>query len=188
MEQKKQPEEAEQGRELLWHGRPVPPQFPYLQVLQMGRPTHQGDDFYFRHPPMERGKRAKLFAPFDALDGYSESLARKEEEYVDRVELDEEQRQELNRRLAILRQLAPNSRAVRAHPVAVTVRYYAPCADAHSFSCGVRGRYETLTGVVRQVDGQKSRTLRVEDTAVPFDDILSLTAEDETVFAEAWEP
>lgn len=59
------PEEA-----LFIRGRRVPQGFPYLDVLLQGRPRHGLDDFSLRHPQMERGKRAKLFAPYDALDGF----------------------------------------------------------------------------------------------------------------------
>ena len=47
---------------------------------------------------MDRGRRAKIFAPFDALDGYSESIDSKNVEYVERIELEETDRIELNRR------------------------------------------------------------------------------------------
>ena len=87
---------------LLWQGRPVSLQFPYLQALFQQRPRHRMDEFEFRHPPMEREKRAKIFAPYDALDGYSASVKKKNIEYVEKVYLDESQRTELNRRLVIL--------------------------------------------------------------------------------------
>ena len=50
------------------------PDFPYLQTLLQGRPQRRADDP--RHPPMDRLHRAKIFAPFDALDGYSERIRR----------------------------------------------------------------------------------------------------------------
>ena len=46
--------------------------FPYLQVLMQGKPVH-GEDC-LKHPPMDRVHRAKIFAPFDALDGYSAKI------------------------------------------------------------------------------------------------------------------
>ena len=49
---------------LLWQGRLVSLQFPYLQALFQQRPRHRMDEFEFQHPPMEREKRAKIFAPF----------------------------------------------------------------------------------------------------------------------------
>ena len=40
--------------------RKVPVSFPYLRVLMQGRPEHGKEDP--KHPPMERGHRAKIFA------------------------------------------------------------------------------------------------------------------------------
>lgn len=53
----------------------MPADFPYKQVLQKGRPRHDGaDPFRIRHPKMETGRRAKIFAPFDALRGFSDAI------------------------------------------------------------------------------------------------------------------
>jgi len=62
-------------------GFPVPPDFRYRSVLERGRPAHAGDDpFLRRHPAMDRGRRAKIFAPFDALKGFREAVAAREAE------------------------------------------------------------------------------------------------------------
>ena len=53
----------------------VPLSFPYLRVLMQGRPEHREDP---KHPPMDRGHRAKIFAPFDALDGFSAEIKKKD--------------------------------------------------------------------------------------------------------------
>ena len=53
----------------------IPKSFRYRQILLKGRPLHQGGDaFLARHPPMDLSRRAKLFAPFDALRGFDEAL------------------------------------------------------------------------------------------------------------------
>ena len=57
----------------------LPPDFKYLDVLLQGRPRHERDDrFSIRHPRMDPAKRAKIFAPFDALRGFRD-LCRPEE-------------------------------------------------------------------------------------------------------------
>ena len=44
---------------------PMPEGFQYAELVKAGRPQHQKfDDFWCRHPPMDPGKRAKIFAPF----------------------------------------------------------------------------------------------------------------------------
>ena len=169
---------------ILWEGRLVSLQFPYLQALFQQRPRHRMDEFEFRHPPMEREKRAKIFAPYDALDGYSDSVKKKNTEYVDRIFLDEGQKEELNRRLSILHSLTRTARLAKQNRVIVTATYYVPRTDEHSFACGVRGQYESVTGVARKVDGDLTRTFTIGDTAIPFDDLLSLEAENEALFRE----
>ena len=173
---------------ILWEGQAVSTRFPYLQVLLQGRPRHFMDEFSFRHPQMERGRRAKIFAPFDALDGFGGSISDKNAVYVDKIELDEEQRQELNRRLLLLRDLAPNRRAVRENRPRAAITYYAPCADSHSFAYGARGQYVTKTGLVSKVDGEIAHTLVVDGTPIAFDDILSIAFPGEEAFAAPQPP
>ncbi len=53
--------------------------FKYRSVYEKGKPAHgKNDDFYIKHPPMDRAKRAKIFSPFDALKGFGEAIASKE--------------------------------------------------------------------------------------------------------------
>ena len=169
-------------RYILWEGRLVSLQFPYLQALFQQRPRHCMDEFEFRHPPMAREKRAKIFAPYDALDGYSASVKKKNTEYVDRILLDEGQKEELNRRLTILRNLTYNSRMAKANRVIVMVKYYVPCADEHSFACGIRGQYMTETGIVWKVDMEVSQTITVGRKSIPFGDIVSVTTDNVRLF------
>ncbi len=170
---------------LLWQGRLVSLQFPYLQALFQQRPRHRMDEFEFQHPPMERERRAKIFAPYDALDGYSASVKKKNIEYVEKVYLDESQLAELNRRLLVLHDLTRTARLAKQNRVTVTAAYYVPCTDKHSFACGVRGQYMTVTGLARKVDGDLTRTLLVDETAISFDDLLSVEAEDEALFRQS---
>jgi len=59
-----------------WDLRQIDRSFPYLRVLVQGRPERREDDP--KHPPMDRGHRAKIFAPFDALEGFSELVEQKD--------------------------------------------------------------------------------------------------------------
>ena len=165
-------------------GRLIPLEFPYLLTLLSGRPRHGADDFSHRHQQMERGKRAKLFAPFDALDGYNENISSKNILYTEKRYLDDRDKEELNRRLRVLRDLTLNSRLAKRNRVEVTAEYFVPCADADSFACGVLGQYVSVTGVVWRVDMEIGRTLTVNLTVVRLDDLLSLTAENENLFEQ----
>ena len=48
----------------------------YINIINKERPVHNGDYFSFRHPKMDRKKRAKLFMAFEALSGFSEEIAK----------------------------------------------------------------------------------------------------------------
>ena len=106
-------------------------------------------------------------------------------EYVEKVYLDESQLAELNRRLLVLHDLTRTARLAKQNRVTVTAAYYVPCTDKHSFACGVRGQYMTVTGLARKVDGDLTRTLLVDETAISFDDLLSVEAEDEALFRQS---
>ena len=57
----------------------MPGNFRYRDVFLKGKPRHDRyDPFRIRHPRMDRGKRAKIFAPFDALKGFREAVAAEE--------------------------------------------------------------------------------------------------------------
>ena len=59
----------------------MPEDFPYREVLQKGRPRHgRLDPFRIRHPQMDTGRRAKIFAPFDALKGFDEAIQKVQDE------------------------------------------------------------------------------------------------------------
>lgn len=57
--------------------------FPYLQVLMQGMPRHS--EFDLKHPPMDLIHRAKIFAPFDALQGYSEKIRKADRSFDEPV-------------------------------------------------------------------------------------------------------
>ena len=162
---------------------PLPSGFKYADAFLSGRPRHgKWDDFSLQHPKMDRRRRAKIFAPFDALDGYSDSIDSKNVEYVERIELEEEERMELNRRLQILRLLTYNGRLARENHVLVSVRYFTPCTDESRFAWQMLGRYVTVTGICRKVDPDEAGVIRIDEAAIPLADIAGITASDESLF------
>ena len=146
----------------------MPADFKYRDVALKGRPQHGSwDSFSLRHPPMPPSRWAKIFSPFDALEGFDERLAEKEVQYETRAELSEEDTAALNAKLTLLRQLTRNSRLVRANPVTVTVLYFVPCTDEHHFACHMSsGRYESVRGTVLRLEPEALR-LRLDPEAVP---------------------
>ena len=59
-----------------WNQKRIGLSFPYVRVLVRGRPEHR--EAFPKHPPMDREHRAKIFAPFDALDGFSAMIRQKD--------------------------------------------------------------------------------------------------------------
>ena len=175
---------------LHWNGMEIPTDFPYLSVILQGPPKHSRDDFSLRHPKMELGKRAKIFAPFDALDGYSDAVRSKDVEYVDKIDLTEvglaeDDRDELSRRLGILSSLTCTSQLARDNNVVVTVKYFVPCDDENSFAFGVQGLYKAVTGVCRKVDFVRQK-ITVGETTIPLDGVVSIE-NDSRIFDVPWE-
>ena len=57
-------------------GMSMPPDFRYRETFLRGKPKHaRYDEFRVRYPGMSASRRAKLFAPFDALKGFGEAVA-----------------------------------------------------------------------------------------------------------------
>lgn len=101
-------------------------------------------------PKMDRAERAKQFLPFDALKGFRETLAQKERIVVERTELSEEYREELDRRM----------QRVLKNDI-ITVVYF------HD------GEYVQVTGMVSRLD-VTSRIIKIVNTKISFEDIYEI--------------
>jgi len=153
----------------------MPDGFRYADVFRRGRPVHEKfDRFSVKHPRMDAGRRAKIFAPFDALKGFGDAVASKDILYTDRVMPEGEEAAEISRRLSVLGELAADSRKARMNRVRVKVRYFALCSDENDFSYGIRGRYETAEGICLGVDSTVDRCILVGDSRIPLDDIVGI--------------
>ncbi len=164
----------------------MPRDFPYRDVFVRGKPQHDKyDRFSIRHPNMDLGRRAKIFAPFDALKGFSELIGSKQTTYCFKRQLNEDEQSELSCRLSILKNLTYNGRMARQNCVQITATYYAPCTDTNSEAYGIMGSYQTVTGVCRHVD-EVSELLTVGGERIPFSDLLTIENED-GAFQRDWE-
>lgn len=157
----------------------MPASFKYRDVIKKGRPVHKKfDDFWRKHPPMSPSRWAKIFSPFDALEGFDERIAEKEVLYEMQAELNEDDRTELDRRLAILRDLNRNRRMARENRIIVSVSCFVPCTDQNHSAYGTGGQYETVTGMVIRVERDRIilETEYYEQT-IPFNVIREITCE-----------
>lgn len=160
----------------------MPANFRHAEIFRRGRPRHGKpgllstyDSFYIKHPPMSTLRRAKLFAPFDALSGFDDRIAAKEVLYKERQVLTEEENEELDRRLSVIRRLAPDTRTARENQLCIEVTCFSPCEDPESeiYESGL-GRYRTISGIVRKVDLLKRRIL-VGDESIDLDTVTALS-------------
>ena len=97
--------------------------------------------------------RAKQFMPFAALKGYEEALRAKEKIVVEKVELSEEKKAELDFKL----------QQIQKNDIIVVVYF---CKD----------EYIKLEGMVSRLD-MDARVLRIVNTKIPFEDIYDLSGE-----------
>lgn len=102
--------------------------------------------------PMPPSRRAKQFAPFDALKGLSEAIARKEKIPTPKRILSEDAIAEINRQLSKLKK-----------GIIVTVVYY----------CDYEQEYHQLTGAVVKVDTYWG-LLQVGNISIDFHEIAEL--------------
>lgn len=155
-----------------------PPHFRYKDVLARGKPTHKkSDTFSIKHPSMDLEKRAKIFSPFDALKGFNEAIASKDILYEDRRVLSDEDIRHLNHAIGILYNLTKTRQLAMENHVAVSVTYFAPCKDSDNEAFLVRGRYQTLSGILQKVDPFHAKNIIIDGIEVRMSDILSIESQ-----------
>jgi hypothetical protein len=105
--------------------------------------------------------RAKQFAPFAALKGFEDSVREKEEIYVPCIELSEESKEDLDRRLRLLK-----------YHERISLTYFKQNPSAIL----PVGQYKKITGTVEYID-PLHRYIRVGDTEIEINTITELYGE-----------
>ena len=153
----------------------MPENFKYREVILKGKPRHSADDpFLIRHPKMDLARRAKLFAPFDALRGFSAAVIAKDERYEARKEMDAEILEDLNQKISLLCELTATKKLAHNNNVQVSVTYFETCSDTNSEAFETDGKYLTVTGICMHVDPDVSQTILVDETLISFKDIIRI--------------
>ena len=111
------------------------------------------------HPKMRRGDRAKLFAPFDALNGFGSAIREKDIVYVPRMQLSDEICERISRHLTALHRRDT-----------VTVIYFVSVRRGTEEDLG---EYRTVTAAVARVD-EIERKLILDTVSIPFEDIMAV--------------
>lgn len=97
--------------------------------------------------------RAKQFVPFAAVKGYEEALRAKEKIVVEKIELSEEKKEELDFKL----------HQINKNDIITVVYFY-------------KDEYIQLEGMVSRLDTD-AKILKVVNTKIPFEDIYDLSGE-----------
>ena len=130
----------------------------YDDILSRPRPVSTS------HAPMPRIDRAAQFAPFAALTGFEAAVREAARLTETRPELDESRKEQLNRRLQLLK-------IHREARPPVLVRYFKPDERKAGGAC------VTVSGPVKKVDDFTQRVTMADGTVIPMEDILNIKAE-----------
>lgn len=114
-----------------------------------------------KHPQMPVQDRAAQFAPFAALTGYGDVLQETARLTEKKIELDEYDKDALNRRLRFVLEEKPEDPTV-------FITYY--IADERKDG----GAYVTIEGEIRRLDDVEKNLRMIDGTIIPIEDILSI--------------
>lgn len=121
-----------------------------------------------RHPQMSLADRAAQFAPFAALTGHDEAIRETARRTDSFVELSEEQREKLDKRLQML--LAE----MRENPLQepeIRVTYFQSDAKKEG------GSYVVISGNIKKVDRYQRQLVFMDGTALPMENLFSIEGE-----------
>lgn len=133
---------------------------PYDDIIDLPHPASQ------KHPRMSMYDRAAQFSPFAALTGHGAAIAETERETAAWTDLEEDEREQLNRHLCILR-----DRLGEQPEVAIT--YFVPDSRKEG------GAYVTICGVARKMDMTERYIQMMDRSKVPVDQIRSIAFAEE---------
>ena len=130
--------------------------------------THQYDDILDlphhvsqRHVQMPKGNRAAQFSPFAALTGYDDLIAESARWTQERSELDESEKERLDRVLRFLFQTGA--------PADIT--WFIPDARKRG------GAYRTERGTIDRYDGMKRSITLSNGQTIPIDEISDIASD-----------
>lgn len=130
----------------------------YDDIINLPRPES-------KHPHMSNADRAKIFSPFAALKGHTETIRKKEILRVNKIDLSVEAAAALNEKLTLLE---------KGQMVTITYFFSDPGPDGTGGTA--EGIYITLSGIIKHLDSI-SRILEIENHKINFDDIADIRSD-----------
>lgn len=129
--------------------------FPYLDILYLEHPEPKN------HKRMSKEARAGQFSPFAALTGYDEQVKETARLTSKKIDLDDEEKQELNNRLNIIELHLKEEKEI-------TVTYFVKDLKKSG------GKYLDKTGIVRKIDLYNNKIIFKDKTKINIEDILNI--------------
>ena len=114
-----------------------------------------------KHPPMSLYARSAQFAPFAALTGYEDAVKETARETSERIELDEEALQELDRKLQLLQENLKNREEI-------TITYFEPDMKKEG------GKYVTIVGIVKKIDFVNQKLILADKREISIREIIDI--------------
>lgn len=114
--------------------------------------------------PMSAWSRAAQFSPFAALTGYDDAVKETARLTAERVELDEETKEKLSRKLNMIQE------KLSEHPE-VEFTYFVPDQKKTG------GEYTTHTAQVKKIDLFQRIITTMDGTKIPIDEIVDIDGE-----------
>ena len=112
-------------------------------------------------PKMPLEQRSAQFAPFAALTGYEDEISETGRLTTDRIELNEEAKQLLDRTLQAI------ANKISKQP-AVTITYFVPDNKKDG------GAYITVSGNIKKIDKYKNIIVLTDKTEIPIKEIINI--------------
>ncbi|MDO4650832.1 MAG: hypothetical protein Q4B26_19525 [Eubacteriales bacterium] len=114
--------------------------------------------------PMSAWSRAAQFSPFAALTGYDDAVKETARLTADRMELDEETKEKLSRKLNLIQEALPE------HPE-IEFTYFVPDQKKTG------GEYTTHSAPVKKIDLYQRIITLMDGTKIPIDEIADIDGE-----------
>lgn len=128
----------------------------YSDIINLPHPTSR------KYPRMSMKERAAQFAPFAAVSGYGDCIKESNRYVEQRIELSEDEQNELN---SMLQYLEANE---SQHPE-IAVMYFVADKTKEGGSCS------TVRGQFKRIDHYNHILLLTDGAKIPIDDLLVVT-------------
>lgn len=114
-----------------------------------------------KHPQMPALDRAAQFSPFAALTGYEAAITETARLVDQRIELDENRKEELDEKLQLAREQIPMEPEI-------AITYFVPDAKKEG------GTYLQTIGIIKKMDDIRHKIIMKDGTTIPIHDIYGM--------------